>query len=116
MARGTPLQSRRPLTHTHSISSKPPTPLLQAYSVTRYLNEDENIPVFIPRIGNPSAFRREDETLLAPQGTSNASSREIYPKLYANSITAINTGENHLSLGMRELSTNVLEITYLCNL
>ena len=40
-------------------------------------------------------FEREDETLLAPQGTSNASSREIYPKLYANSITAINTGENH---------------------
>ena len=61
-------------------------------------------------------FGREDETLLAPQGTSNASSREIYPKLYANSITAINTGENHLSLGMRELPTNVLEITYLCNL
>ena len=62
-------------------------------------------------------FGREDETLLAPQGTSNASSREIYPKLYANSITAINTGENHsLSLGMRELPTDVLEITYLCNL
>ena len=58
---------------------------------------------------------REDDTLLAPQGTSNASSREIYPKLYANSITAINTGENH-SLSVCELPTNVLEITYLCNL
>ena len=39
-------------------------------------------------------FEREEETLLAPQGTSNASSREIYPKSYVNSITAINTGEN----------------------
>ena len=39
-------------------------------------------------------FEREDETLLAPQGTSNASFREIYPKSYVNSITAINTGEN----------------------
>ena len=57
MARGTPIQSRWPLTHTHSLSSKPPTPLPKAYSVTRYLNEYENIPVFIPRIGNPSAFR-----------------------------------------------------------
>ena len=42
---------------TLALSSKPPTPLPKAYSVTRYLNEDENIPVFIPRIGNPSAFR-----------------------------------------------------------
>ena len=36
-------------------------------------------------------FGREDETL-APQGTSNASSREIYPKLYANSISYFQLG------------------------
>ena len=41
-------------------------------------------------------FEREDETLLAPQGTSNTSSREIYPKSCVNSITATNTGENQV--------------------
>ena len=81
---------------THSQSAaRPTTPPLHAYSVVGYLNKDENIPVFIPRIGNPSEFRERRRDPSCAQGTSNGSSREIYPKLYVNSITVINTGENH---------------------
>ena len=96
VAYNTLLQSRGPLALTRRLLPQLTVTPPHAYSVVGYLNKDENIPVFIPRIGNPSEFREKRRDPSCAQGTSNGSSREIYPKLYVNSITVINTGENHV--------------------